>query len=104
MFCPCFSTFFHLAALWNLVVECLDTELKNTSRSSCMYVCMYVGMVCLRKLCPYHCSCLEYSCILDRYIWCIAVTAPRIVDVVTRGSEEVAVLFGCLTCCRIAAP
>ena len=60
-------------------------------------------MVCLRKLCPYHCSCLEYSCILDRYIWCIAVTAPRIVDVVTRGSSRTVWLLDVLPDSRSVA-
>ena len=56
----------------------------------CTYVCMcimWVGMVCLHKLCPYHCSCLEYLFILGRYIGCIAGNASRIVDLVARGSE-----------------
>jgi hypothetical protein len=67
----------------------------------CINVCMnmYVGMVC-----PYLCSCLEYLFILGRYIGCIAGNVSRIVDLVARGSEELLLLSGCLSYCRIVAP
>jgi hypothetical protein len=39
---PVFFDVFHLAAHWNLIVQCLATrELTNNSRSSCVYVCMF---------------------------------------------------------------